>query len=133
MLIGEVVYLALNALNRGALNGGAFDHVVVDEYQDLTIAEQQMVEKLCSRTGSLVVLGDDDQSIYRFRHNHPDGITGFRTGRDADDLDQIRIPENRRCGDAIVGLANRMMAAAGSRKDPMIPKSGDHGDVDILH
>ena len=42
MLIGEVVYLALNALNRGDLAGGTFDHVVVDEYQDLTAAEQQM-------------------------------------------------------------------------------------------
>jgi DNA helicase-2/ATP-dependent DNA helicase PcrA len=132
MLISEVVYLANAALASGDLETGAFEHVIVDEYQDLTRCEQAFVEQIKSPTGSLVVLGDDDQSIYRFRHNHPGGITEFPDQHDRAKLEEIRIPENRRCGAAIVDLANRMMAAAGSRKDPMIPKSPYAGDVDYV-
>ncbi len=133
MLIGEVVYLALAALNNGDLPTGRFKHVVVDEYQDLTLAEQQLIEKLRTDEGSLVVLGDDDQSIYGFRYNNPDGITGFSTGRDPAQFHSINIPENRRCGEVIVTLANRMMAAAGSKKPPMISKRGELGQLDILY
>lgn len=133
MLIGEVVYLANAALASGDLETGAFEHVIVDEYQDLTRCEQAFVEQIKTPTGSLVVLGDDDQSIYRFRHNHPGGITEFPDQHDRATLEEIRIPENRRCGAAIVDLANRMMAAAGSRKEPMIPKSPHAGEVDYVH
>ncbi len=133
MLIGEVVYLANGALATGDLESGAFEHVIVDEYQDLTRCEQAFVEQIKAPTGSLVVLGDDDQSIYRFRHNHPGGITEFPEQHDRSTLEEIRIPENRRCGTAIVELANRMMAAAGSRKDPMISKSPYAGEVDYVY
>lgn len=133
MLIGEVVYRANLALDSGDLEAGTFDHVIVDEYQDLTRCEQAFVEQIKTPDGSLVVLGDDDQSIYRFRHNHPGGITEFPDQHDRATLEEIRIPENRRCGAAIVELANRMMAAAGSRKDPMISKSPYAGEVDYVY
>jgi DNA helicase-2/ATP-dependent DNA helicase PcrA len=132
MLIGEVVYLANSALGNGDLETGAFEHVIVDEYQDLTRCEQAFVEQIKAPDGSLVVLGDDDQSIYRFRHNHPGGITEFPAQHDPRTLEEIRIPENRRCGAAIVDLANRMMAAAGSHKEPMISKSPHAGEVDYV-
>lgn len=131
MLINEVVFLALNALKQGALEKGCFKHVVVDEYQDLTAAEQQMVTELAGDDGTLLVLGDDDQSIYGFRHNHPDGITGFPTQFPG--VEKIPIQENRRCGSLIVDLANRMRAEAGPTKAPMISAKGEAGQIDYLH
>ena len=125
MLIGEVPHLATTALANGDIPGEMYDEVIIDQYQDLTACEQQLVELVWSRRGSLVVLGDDDQSIYGFRFNHPEGITGF-PGRWAD-LEDIPIPENRRCATSIVGIANQLMAEAGSTKDPMIARKAEAG------
>jgi superfamily I DNA/RNA helicase len=121
MLIGDVVPVALEGLAAGDI-AAVYDHVIIDEYQDLTAAEQELVERIWTREGSLVVLGDDDQSIYAFRFNHPGGITEFAGRWRAEGVDvlEIPLPENRRSGSSIVELANLMMAAAGSAKDPMV-------------
>lgn len=133
MLIDEVVNVARRGLLSGAIPSGQFNHVVIDEYQDLTLAEQTMVKAIWSGNGSLVVLGDDDQSIYSFRYNHPGGIAEFEDHCPHDELDDVTIAENRRCGTTIVGLANAMMAAAGTTKPPMIAMRVDEGDLSFIH
>lgn len=133
MLIDEVVNLARTALESGDIPAGDFDHVIIDEYQDLTAAEQHLVEKIWSGEGSLVVLGDDDQSIYSFRYNHPGGITEFVARWEDEALADLGIPENRRCGKVIVDLGNAMMAEAGSKKAPMISKRGDDGELVLIY
>jgi superfamily I DNA/RNA helicase len=135
MLIGDVVPLAVDGLEAGDISRGTFDHVVVDEYQDLTAAEQAMVELVWSEQGSLVVLGDDDQSIYSFRFNHPGGITEFaaRMQEAGHDVLTCTFPENRRCGTSIVDLANLMMAEAGSTKDAMVPCREEVGAATPVH
>lgn len=77
MLIGEVVHLSVVGLESADIPPGLFDYVVIDEYQDLTAAEQELVRLIWSGAGTLTVLGDNDQSIYRFRFNHPEGIADF--------------------------------------------------------
>jgi superfamily I DNA/RNA helicase len=79
MLIGEVVPIAFQYLTANPLleERTRFEHVLVDEYQDLNTLEQALVELLVPPTGSLCVIGDDDQSIYRFRYAHPEGIQVF--------------------------------------------------------
>lgn len=133
MLIDEVVQLARRGLESGDIPAGAFDQVIIDEYQDLTASEQQLVEKIWSGGGSLVVLGDDDQSIYSFRFNHPRGITEFGERWQAETLTDLRIPHNRRCGRVIVDLANAMMAAARSKKRPMICKRKENGELYLVY
>jgi DNA helicase-2/ATP-dependent DNA helicase PcrA len=130
MLIGEVVPLATRALESGDVPRGAFDEVMVDEYQDLTACEQRLVELVWSGERSLVVLGDDNQSIYSFRFNHPGGITEF--GERLHVEDHV-IPENRRSAEPIVDFANAMMAEGGSTKDPMIARNTSKGRVDLVH
>lgn len=135
MLIGDVVPLAVDGLEAGDIPRGSFDHVVIDEYQDLTAAEQAMVELVWSEDGSLVVLGDDDQSIYSFRFNHPGGITDFAGRMQAAGYEvlTLALPENRRCGTSIVDLANLMMAEAGSAKDPMVACRDEIGTATPLY
>jgi len=130
MLIHEVVPIVTEALEGGDLTPGRFDHVVVDEYQDLTLCEQEMVELIWSGDSSLIVLGDDDQSIYGFRYNHPDGVTGFADRHG--DLEDIPIPENRRSGRQIVEMANLMMQEAGPMKDPMVPTKEIDGHATLV-
>ncbi|MXV89814.1 MAG: ATP-dependent helicase [Acidimicrobiia bacterium] len=133
MLIGEVVFLCVSGLENEDITPGIFDHVVIDEYQDLTAAEQELVWLIWSCAGSLTVMGDNNQSIYGFRHNHPDGIEGFLDKWTDSDIRDLTFLENRRCGDDILVAANLMMAEAGSGSPPMIASSGRIGDLTSLH
>ena len=72
MLIGELVPLTLDFLksNPALPAMPALEHVLVDEYQDLNKADQSLV-KLLAGSSALLVIGDDNQSIYSFRHANP--------------------------------------------------------------
>jgi superfamily I DNA/RNA helicase len=127
MLIGEVVYLCVVGLESEDIPSPLFDHVVIDEYQDLTAAEQELVGLVWSGKGSLTSMGDDDQSIYAFRFNHPGGISDFHEKWQQFSCRDITFSENRRCGDSILNAANLMMAEAGSKKPPMEPRVDEQG------
>ena len=132
MLIGEVVYLAVTGLESRDIPKGMFDHVVIDEYQDLTAAEQELVTFVWSESGSLTVMGDDDQSIYSFRYNHPSGISDFEGSWPPEKFRRFDFVGNRRCGEKILRVANAMMAEAGSSKPPMQPKTGRLGNLHLV-
>ncbi len=133
MLVGEVVYITTDAIRSGNIQVEQFKHVFVDEYQDLTECEQTFVDLITAGDGSVVVLGDDDQSIYGFRYNHPEGITAFPSDEARRQVvEQIPLPDNFRCAKKIVSLANGIAAAAGSQKDPMIPALAEDGRVDFV-
>ncbi len=131
MLIGEVGYLAVLGLESEDIPPGAYDHVVIDEYQDLTAAEQALVELIWSGNGSLLVMGDNEQSVYSFRFNHPEGIEEFRDRWRGESLVEIPLPDNRRCGSEILDVANLMLAER--RKPPMNFMSGIDGTVALVH
>ncbi len=132
MLIGEVVFLCVVGLESEDIPSGPFDHVVIDEYQDLTAAEQELVRRVWSGKGSLTVMGDNDQSIYGFRFNHPEGIDSFHEAWLGGCKD-LTFSENRRCGDHILNAANLMMAEAGSKKLRMVPMNGRNGQLTAIH
>ena len=108
MLIGEVIpqlYRYLNA-NPAARERREYAHILVDEYQDLNRAEQGVIE-LLSDAADVCIVGDDDQSIYSFKHAHPDGIRewlNMNAGADDRGLDECR-----RCPTRVVQLANSLI------------------------
>ena len=130
MLIGEVVYLCVTGLESEDIPSSMFDYVVIDEYQDLTAAEQELVRLIWSGTGALTVMGDNEQSIYGFRFNHPEGIADFH--KDWPECKDLTFTDNRRCGDRILKTANLMMAEAGSKKSPMTSKSERIGALQVV-
>jgi len=109
MLIGEVipeVYRYLSA-NPAAPERAEFSHILVDEYQDLNKAEQAIIE-LLSGVAEVCIVGDDDQSIYGFKHAHPDGIRDWLlTNAGADDLSLV---DCHRCPTGVVDMANALIA-----------------------
>lgn len=120
--VGEVVPLALEYLksNPSCEELAAFDHVVVDEYQDLNKSEQELI-RLLAMKGDLAVVGDIDQSIYTFRHAHPEGIRDFHQLHPGT-RDYV-LSECRRCPTKVVELANTLIKnnhepAAGERLAP---------------
>lgn len=108
MLIGEVIpqlYQYLRA-NPGADERSEFSHILVDEYQDLNRAEQASIE-LLSDTADVCIVGDDDQSIYSFKHALPEGIREWaQTKEGAADL---ALVECRRCPTRVVDMANSLI------------------------
>lgn len=127
MLIGDVVHLCVQGLESKDILPGLFDHVVIDEYQDLTALEQELVNNIWSKSGALVVMGDNNQSIYSFRFNHPKGIEDFRTTWPQ--CEDFTFNDNRRNSSSIVKIANLMMAEAGRGNEPMIPVRENVGEL----
>lgn len=109
MLIGELVPEALRFVRDNPTSPcrPSFDHVIVDEYQDLNRAEQVLLDEF-ARDAAITVVGDEDQSIYSFKYAHPDGIATFHTthvGTHDENLDRCR-----RCPVTVVSMANSLIA-----------------------
>lgn len=108
MLIGELVPEALRYLrnNPASPTLQSYDHIVVDEYQDLNRAEQELIDVL-STDRHLAIVGDVDQSIYRFRHAHPEGISHFSNRHQ--NVEDHTIRECWRCRASIVKVADNVI------------------------
>jgi DNA helicase-2/ATP-dependent DNA helicase PcrA len=87
---------------------GRFDHVLVDEYQDTNAIQYRIVRALAKDHRNLCVVGDDDQSIYAFRGAEVTHILGFE--KDWPKATVVRLEENYRCREAILDLANTLIA-----------------------
>ncbi|MGA9196090.1 MAG: ATP-dependent helicase [Pseudolabrys sp.] len=108
MLIGEIIPELYRYLrnNPAAPERSLYDHVLVDEYQDLNKAEQAVIDLLCT-TAALCIVGDDDQSLYSFKHAHPGGIRTFlNTHSGSTDRELL---ECRRCPTRVVAIANALI------------------------
>lgn len=134
MLIGEVIpqlYRYLNT-NPAAPERTEFAHILVDEFQDLNKAEQSVIA-LLSGQADVCIVGDDDQSIYSFKHAHPEGIRDWLVVNvGADDLS---LNECRRCPTRVAHMANSLISNNQIRLVPraLVPlQENGEGDVRIL-
>lgn len=134
MLIGEVVPLFYHFLsaNPAAAERSEYSHILVDEYQDLNKAEQGVVH-LMSDAADVCIVGDDDQSIYSFKHAHPDGIRDWMAHNTH--AADIGLDDCRRCPTRVVEMAGSLIANNVNRPVPrplnLIPANGV-GDVRII-
>lgn len=131
MLLAELVPVTLGYLryNPGCPERRQFDHVLVDEYQDLNRAEQSLIDLLSER-GSLTVIGDEDQSIYEsLRYAHPEGISGFNETHEG--TCDIPLEICRRCPTRIVAIANELIQNNMRRIGRVLVPKPDNCEGDI--
>ena len=83
-------------------------YVMVDEYQDTNYIQEQLLLRLAQPQRNLCVVGDDDQSLYRFRGATVRNILEF--GRHFDRCPQVRLTVNYRSHERIIAAYNRFMA-----------------------
>lgn len=100
-----------------------YRHIIVDEFQDSNDTQLEIIRRLISTKcfESLMVVGDDSQSIYGFRNTTPENILHFfeKIGKVGEDL---YLTENRRSTPEILELANKINALNKDRVDKdMIP------------
>lgn len=125
MLIGEVIPLLYRylTLNPGAPELREYTHILVDEYQDLNRAEQQVIE-LLGANGEICIIGDDDQSVYSFKYAHPAGIREWGPYCDAEDF---QIAECRRCPTRVVSMANSLIGHNRDRQPRILQPRIENG------
>lgn len=85
-------------------------YVMVDEYQDTNYVQEQLLERLSSATGNLFVVGDEDQSLYRFRGATVRNILEFPQHHPSAEV--VKLTTNYRSHRKIVEAYGRWMASA---------------------
>lgn len=114
----DIIYLTVELFRRFpeelAKYQYRFPYVLVDEYQDTNHAQYQLISLLTHASGNLCVVGDDDQSIYRFRGATIENILGFE--EEFPDCTVIRLEQNYRSTQNILDAANSVIANNTGRK-----------------
>ena len=107
---------------------GRFSHVLVDEFQDVDAAQLRLVRTLAEPERNLVVVGDDDQTIYAWRLADVRRILDF--GFSYPDATRIQLTTNYRCPPAVVSASDRLIAVNRERFAKEIraglPSAGGH-------
>lgn len=103
-----------------------FRYIMVDEYQDTNHIQFLMVKMLARKYKNLCVVGDDDQSIYKFRGANITNILGFE--KEYPDAKVIKLEQNyRSCGN-ILAAANAVIQHNEGRKDKSLWTDQDAGE-----
>lgn len=128
-LVGDVIRKVRGGLDAGDYESGMYGHVIVDEFQDLTAAEADILVQLRSDDGQLVALGDRKQSIYAFRGNDERGLDALPDLVN-DPVVDMPMDECERCHREVVDLANAVMALEG---EPLVDIHGPGTEIHHIH
>src|SRR5262249_16999029 len=126
--------LLLDRLKSGDFEEQVYQHVIVDEFQDLTSGEQELMFRLRAQRGQLVALGDPRQSIYKFRGNDPKGLEKLESlAEEWGDGTMFDVPmtECQRCPQTIVEAANKLMSL--SKAKAMVAVSKVNANIHVVH
>ena len=84
-----------------------WQYILVDEFQDINISQYRFIELLTNPESNITIVGDDDQSIYRFRGAAIEHILDFP--KKYKDTSIIRLGENYRCPKDVVSIAMKVI------------------------
>ena len=103
-----------------------FRYILVDEFQDISPIQYEIIRLLAAPENNLFVVGDDDQSIYGFRGASPDSVKRFLA--DHAQARQILLDVNFRCHGDIVGAAAKVISENESRIPKEISSRHEEGE-----
>ena len=103
-----------------------FKYIMVDEYQDTNHTQFVLVKQLAAKYRNLCVVGDDDQSIYKFRGANIYNILNFE--ETYPDAEVVRLEQNYRSTKNILNAANAVIAHNNGRKEKKLWTGNEEGD-----
>ena len=103
-----------------------YRYILVDEYQDTNHVQFRLVSLLSQEHRNICVVGDDDQSIYRFRGANIENILGFEDQFEGAKV--IRLEQNYRSTQTVLEAANAVISHNTGRKEKTLWTSGDKGE-----
>lgn len=138
MLVGELVPLTIRYLrsNPTCPERSQYKHIIVDEYQDLNRAEQELVKLLSEYelpvNRTLTVAGDDDQSIFvTLKYAHPEGIKTFKDEYLGTYEETLLVC--KRCPRKVIELANAFIQSTNRKAQPkLLQPSTDAIDGEVV-
>ncbi len=103
-----------------------FKYICVDEYQDTNYAQFMLIKLLSQRHNNLMVVGDDDQSIYKFRGARIENILNF--DREINNVKIIKLEQNYRSTQNILYAANAVISNNIGRRGKQLFSTNCEGD-----
>jgi DNA helicase-2/ATP-dependent DNA helicase PcrA len=103
-----------------------FAHILVDEFQDTNHLQYNWLKKLAGNNGKLLIVGDDDQSIYSWRGAKSEHLTRFI--KDYPSAQTIRLEQNYRSTAVILNAANTVIAHNQQRLGKNLWTDGKEGE-----
>lgn len=105
---------------------GRYKYIMVDEYQDTNHVQFKLVSQLSGGHRNLCVVGDDDQSIYKFRGANIENILGFEDKFKGAKV--IRLEQNYRSTQTVLDAANSVISHNTGRKEKSLWTAGENGE-----
>lgn len=105
---------------------GRYKYIMVDEYQDTNHVQFKLVSQLSGGHRNLCVVGDDDQSIYKFRGANIENILGFEDKFKGAKV--IRLEQNYRSTQTVLNAANSVISHNTGRKEKSLWTAGENGE-----
>lgn len=103
-----------------------FQYILIDEFQDINQVQYDVIRMLALPENNLFIVGDDDQSIYRFRGARPEIMLGF--SKDYPNAKSIILDVNYRSTKAVVNAARRVIERNKNRYQKEIVTVNEQGD-----
>lgn len=105
-----------------------YEHIIVDEFQDTSENQLELVKRFmdCTSFTSLMIVGDDSQSIFAFRHADPSVLIDFKE-KIEDEVEDIYITENHRSTPEILDFANKINGLNKHRVDKELTATRESG------
>jgi len=102
-----------------------YQYIMVDEFQDTSLAQYRIIKQLASKNRNICVVGDDDQSIYSWRGANYQNIINFET--DFPEMTEIKLEQNYRSTENILSAANSLISNNTNRKEKELWTGIGHG------
>ena len=98
-------------------------YVIVDEFQDTNLAQLHLIDLVAAPQMNLIVVGDEDQSIYGFRGAEPGYLTNFRSRYEGAEL--LTMGTNYRCPSPVISAAKTLISNNSERTEKMLVAGKD--------